>query len=57
MGKAKKELSQQEIEQDFKNAVADIFIKKVPGAYLEKDSGLIVIPRQRRKKPDSIEKK
>ena len=30
MGKAKKELSQQEIEQDFQNAVADIFIKKVP---------------------------
>ncbi len=47
----KKEMTQEEAEQDFKDAVAKIFKDKVPGAYVDED-GLIVIPRRGRRKKD-----
>ena len=48
MDKTKKEITQEEAEEDFKNEVADIFAQKVHGVYRDQD-GFIVIPRQRKK--------
>ena len=39
-----KEMTQKEdVEQDFKNMIASIFTKKVPGTHIDED-GLIYIP-------------
>ena len=44
----------EEIEQEFKNKVAEIFIEKIPEARLDEETGFITIPvdaiRRRRKR-------
>ncbi len=47
-----KPMTQEEADEDFRNAVADIFSEKVPGVHRDKD-GFIVIPRVTRRKSDS----
>ncbi len=42
-------MTQEEADEDFKDAVADIFTQKCPGAYRDKD-GFLVIPTVRRKR-------
>ena len=54
MSDKEKEWTQEEAEEDFKNAVADIFSKKIPEAYRDKD-GFLVIPRTRRSEKDKNE--
>lgn len=45
-------MTQEEAEQDFKNAVADIFSKQIPGGVYRDENGFLVIPRRHRK-PDN----
>ena len=51
MDDKKKEMTQEEAEEDFKNAVADIFSKQIPGTHKDSD-GYLVVPLLRRKKRD-----
>ena len=46
-----KPMTQEEAEQDFKNAVADIFSKQIHGGVYRDENGFLVIPR-RHKKPE-----
>lgn len=46
-----KPMTQEEAEEDFKNAVADIFSKQIPGGVYRDENGFLVIPR-RHKKPE-----
>lgn len=48
MNSEEKEWTQEEAEEDFKNAVADIFSKKIPGVYRD-ENGFLVIPRRTQK--------
>ncbi len=47
----KKEVTQEEAEQDFKENVFNIFAEKAPGAYRD-ENGFIVIPRVSQRKKD-----
>ncbi len=49
MNDKSKEMTPEEAEQNFKDAVEKIFAEKVPGVYRDKD-GFIVIPMKRKKK-------
>ncbi len=49
MNNDQNEMTPEEVEEDFKNAVADIFSNNIPGAYKDKD-GFICIPKRRWKK-------
>ncbi len=50
-----KPMTQEEAEQDFKNAVADIFSKQIPGGIYRDENGFLVIPRRRRKQDNDKE--
>ena len=52
MDETKKEMTQEEAEQDFKDKMFDIFSEKLEGVHRDKD-GFIVIPRPPRKKKDN----
>lgn len=52
MKEKNKPMTQEEADEDFRNAVANIFSEKVPGVHRDKD-GFIVIPRVIRRKNDS----
>ncbi len=56
MNDEQKEMTQKEAEEDFKNAVADVFSKQVAGLYRDAD-GFIVIPRTDRKRSNSSDDK
>ena len=49
MNKKDKEMTQEEIDQDFKKMAADIFMSVIPDSYMDED-GFIVIPRKAIKK-------
>lgn len=49
MSNEKKKMTQEEAEQDFQNAMSNIFSEKIPGVRRDED-GFIVIPMKRRKK-------
>lgn len=51
MDDTNKEFTAEEAEQDFKNKMASIFMRKVPGAHVDED-GFICIPMKCRKKSD-----
>lgn len=46
MNNEEKEWTQEEAEEDFKNAVANIFSEKVPGGIYRDKDGFLVIPRR-----------
>ena len=56
MNDEQKEMTQEEAEEDFKNAVADVFSKQVADVYRDAD-GFIVIPRTGRKRSNSSDDK
>ncbi|MBE5849897.1 MAG: hypothetical protein E7298_07035 [Lachnospiraceae bacterium] len=52
MDENKKETTQEEAEQDFRENVFNIFAEKAPGAYRD-ENGFLVIPRVARRRKDS----
>lgn len=46
------EMTREDIDEDMKNVVADIFCKSIPGAFRDKD-GFVWIPKPHRNKNDS----
>ena len=52
-----KPITQEEAEENFKNAVADIFSKQIPGGVYRDENGFIVIPRVRRSKKGTTKDK
>ena len=44
-----KEMTDEELEQDFKDMFASVFTKRVPGSYVDED-GFVVVPVKRRRK-------
>ena len=45
-----KEMTQEEAEADFKNMMAGIFMKEVPGIHIDEESSVICIPIKHCKK-------
>ena len=52
MNNNEKDMTPEEIEQDFKDMVFDVFSQKVSGVYRD-ENGFIVVPTMVRKKPFS----
>lgn len=52
MDENKKETTQEEAEQDFRENVFNIFAEKAPGAYRD-ENGFLVIPRVTQRRKDS----
>ena len=52
MNDKQNEMTREEAEEDFKNAVANAFSKRIPSAFRDKD-GFVCIPKLRKKKKDS----
>lgn len=48
MDNDKKEMTNEEVEQDFKNQMFDIFKEKISDTYIDED-GFIVVPIRKRK--------
>lgn len=48
MDNDKKEMTKEEVEQDFKNQMFDIFKEKISDAHIDED-GFIVVPIRERK--------
>ena len=48
MSDDKKEMTKEEVEQDFKNQMFDIFKEKIPDTHIDED-GFLVVPIRKRK--------
>ena len=48
MSDDKKEMTKEEVEQDFKNQMFDIFKEKIPDTHID-EGGFLVVPIRKRK--------
>lgn len=49
MNNEEKNKTQEAAEQDFYDNLAKIFMEKVPDAYVDEESGFLIVPRRRKK--------